>query len=223
MGVIKDKDKMLVMRVMRFVLVTGVLVLSTSCLSVYWMEDAQTLGRGRWSVGVRAQGNVVPWVVAGERVFSSEMYIESQLAYGMTDAWDIGIVSSSLAMVGGTWKRRLYHSPGEQTLSVGGRYLLSLYDLLFDRKYTSIWQVDLLYTRSFARMDFTVKPSFVGITAAGRAVFGGLGAVGAQMRLPMRTGMSLQAGFNIGWGDIYKSDPEYDLLFSGGVGFLYCF
>ncbi len=70
------------MRVMCFVLVTGVTVLSTSCLSVYWMEDAQILGRGRWSVGVRAQGNVVPVEEGGERVFYSEMYVASQLSYG---------------------------------------------------------------------------------------------------------------------------------------------
>jgi len=163
------------------------------------MDDAQTLGDGRWKVEVQAslQHNKV----RGKDLAEDEIWAllrkhpqvnilqEVLVAYGVTDRFDLGVFANFYT-VGMTGKYRLLQSPAGHAFSVGGRLLGG--SNIYQDPVVSL-QSYAFYTHRFPWGGLTLLPgwSFFYIGREERYLIFGSASLGIHLSIPLNQRITL--------------------------------
>ncbi len=202
------------------------LALLTSCQPFYWMEDAHTLGKGRWKVDGQAYYQF--WEAAAKEYpifFYCCGHAEFGFSYGMTDRLDIGWMYSGIHYTGMRWKYNVFNTPPKHALSVGGRAMINTY-FLSGNSLGLNWQTDLWYTRNYRWGTLTFNPSvtynYLSDVENRHPLYG---FFGLHAHLPLIDGqLTFQFG---GSGGYPLTNPLWEakgnFIFTGGVGMAYSF
>ncbi len=230
----------------RMAIVGMLFALMSACVPVFWMEDAQTLGRGRWKISATASMQQVDLVgksslrdesgkhsfrgLNGLLVFYPKMNYnwEIHTAYGLTDRFDLGVLSSFYT-AGLTGKYGLIQRPEGHAFSLGGRVLggYIVYDPLIEsfRKFNSSfvivgeylipflsWQTYAFYTHRFRRVRLTLQPgwSYFYIGSDKDYLNFGTATLGIHVSIPFHQHITLHIGYH-GSKSLYVHNRMLDI------------
>ncbi len=203
------------------------LVLLTSCQPFYWMEDAHTLGKGRWKVD--GQAYIQYWDPAyKDNRIPGWAFLDFGCSYGVTDRLDLGWMATSATITGLRWKYRLFQTPAKHALAVGGRCMTHVAFLSLGLSYFEIyWQTDLRYTRSYRWGTLSFNPSvmYYRYAKTKEDLFPFHAFLGLHANLPLiGDQLTLQIGGSGGYPIIspFRRAKKY-FFFTGGVGMAYSF
>ncbi len=218
----------------RMAIVGMLFALMSACVPVVWMEDAQTLGRGRWKISATASMQQVDLegksslrelkgllILSPEKNFNWDIHI----AYGLTDRFDLGVLSSFYT-AGLTGKYGLIKHPEGHAFSLGGRVLGGhiVYDPFPESKWHAYspliglsfpflsWQTYAFYTHRFRRVRLTLQPgwSYFYIGSDKDYLNFGTATLGIHVSIPFYQHITLHIGYH-GSKSLYVHNRMLDI------------
>ncbi len=221
-------------RLVRMAIVGMLFALMSACVPVFWMEDAQTLGPGRWKISATASMQQVELegksslkdlkgllILSPEENFNWDIHI----AYGLTDRFDLGVVSSYYT-AGLTGKFRLIQLPEGHAFALGGRVLGGhiVYDPFPESKWHSYlpllgssfpllsWQTYAFYTHCFRGGRVTLQPgwSYFYIGRDNDYLNFGTATLGIHVSVPLHQHITLHIGYH-GSKSLYVYNRALDI------------